>query len=93
MEGFRKDTYWVARILESGSESYLADALQTLVRQFSQHKEFFRKVRSGGGKVEFFVGWHIDRNIGDEFDISLLAALADLGVNLSLDIYPDIEAT
>ena len=93
LEGFRENTYWVARVLESAPESYLADALQALVGQFSRHKGFFRKVRSEGGKVEFFVGWYIERNIGDEFDISLLAGLADLGVNLSLDIYPGFEAT
>jgi len=66
----------------------LSDAISDLVTELSSRRSFFQRVRSDGGKVEFFVGWFFDGKSGDVFDVDLLAKLADLGVALSLDIYP-----
>ena len=45
-------------------------------------------MRSEGAKVEFYVGWHFYRgNTGEEFDSDLLGRMAELGIDLGLDIY------
>jgi hypothetical protein len=89
LKGLRKDSYWTCNVLKGewpGKD--LTDAVSDLVTQLSLHRSFFQQVRSEGGKVEFFVGWFFDGNSGDVFDVDLLAKLADLGIALSLDIYP-----
>jgi hypothetical protein len=89
LKGLRKDSYWTSRVLKGewpGKD--LSDAISDLVTELSSRRSFFQRVRSDGGKVEFFVGWLFDGNSGDVFDVDLLAKLADLGVALSLDIYP-----
>ena len=58
--------------------------------QLAPHRPFFHRIRSQGGTVEFFVGWFFDGNSGDVFDCDLLARMADLKIDLSLDVYgPD----
>ena len=89
LKGLRKDSYWTCNVLKGEwPGKNLTDAVSDLVTELSSHKSFFQRVRSDGGKVEFFVGWFFDGNSGDVFDVDLLAKLADLGIALSLDIYP-----
>lgn len=52
------------------------------------HKPFFDKIRNEGGEVELYLNWNVDRNCGDQISPELMGRLADLGVALSLDIYP-----
>jgi hypothetical protein len=40
-----------------------------------------------GGRVEVFVGWFFLGNRGDVFDDNVLARMADLKIDLSLDVY------
>jgi hypothetical protein len=89
LQGVWRDTYWVAKILEGRCpDKALAIALAEMAERFSPKKSFFAKIRGEGGHAEFYVGWFIDGNRGDEFHPDLLARLADLGITLSLDIYP-----
>jgi hypothetical protein len=89
LEGTWRDTYWVTDVFKDECpNSTLAAALSELVERFSLRKSFFVKIRDEGGRVEFYVSWDIDGNRGDEFDATLLTKLGELGVNLSLDIYP-----
>ena len=89
LEGTWRDTYWTADVFKDKCpDRTLAAAIFGLAERFSPSKSFFAKICSEGGRVEFYVGWFIDGNRGDVFDTILLAKLADLGVDLSLDIYP-----
>jgi len=65
----------------------------TLLNRFSKYKNVFKKVREGGGTVEFFVGWFIERNSGETFNQGVLKGLAELQIDLALDIYPDHSST
>jgi hypothetical protein len=51
------------------------------------HRPFFHEIRSQGGTIELFVGWFLDGQSGDVFDCDLLAQIADLKIDLSLDVY------
>ena len=42
-----------------------------------------------GGSTELFVGWFLERDGGDVFPHRLLTELGKLGLDLSLDIYPE----
>jgi len=92
LSGTWRESYWVTDVLDGDCpDKTLAVALSELAERFSPHRQFFQKIRAEGGRVEFFVGWYIDGNRGDIFDVTLLGRLADLGINLSLDIYPPIN--
>jgi hypothetical protein len=87
--GIREKSYWVARVVhESDPQRYPADALEELVGRFLPCKPFFAKIRVESGQVEFYLSWSIDRNCGDELSPELMGKLADLGITLSLDVYP-----
>jgi hypothetical protein len=55
--------------------------------QLAPHRPFFQRIRSQGGTIEFFVGWFFDGDSGDVFDCDLLARMADLKIDLSLNVY------
>jgi hypothetical protein len=55
------------------------------------HSDFFHRIRSDGGKVEFFVGWFLKTQAGDDFDLALLSRLVRLQIDLALDNYYDPE--
>jgi hypothetical protein len=87
--GIWPETYWIARVMEEewpGKD--LATAIAELLDRLELNRSFLAKVRSEGGTVEFFVGWYFDGNSGDVFECGLLARMADLKINLSLDVYP-----
>jgi hypothetical protein len=89
LEGVWRGTYWATDVLKDDCPNRtLAAALFELAERFSANKSFFAKVRNEGGCVEFYVGWFIDGNRGDEFGPDLMGKLVDLGITLSLDIYP-----
>jgi hypothetical protein len=65
----------------------LADLLGRVLDQLAPHRSFFHGIRSQGGTIEFFVGWFFDGQSGDVLDCDLLARMADLKIDLSLDVY------
>ena len=90
-----RETYWTSKLREGGlvlddrsSEGEdLAQAIEAMLLDLAGHKQFFQELRAGGGQVEFFVGWFFDGNIGEVFRHDLLGRLADLKIDLSLDVY------
>src|SRR5215472_14784523 len=89
------DSYWTA-ILAEGQwpQQRLVDAIGSLLDRLAAHKDFFHQIRSQGGKVELFVGWFFNGQSGGDFTHDLLARMADLNIDLALDIYPpDLAST
>jgi hypothetical protein len=76
--------------LDTVPDLYLADALKVHVQQLSAHSEFLRELVATQGRIEFYVGWFVDRHVGDIFDAGLLQSLGTLGIDLVLEVYgPD----
>ena len=90
--GTRKETYWY-RTLPLSRNVQLGSSIKTLINRFFKNKTFFKKVRREGGSVEFFVGWFIEKNSGDTIDQEVLKGLADLQIDLALDIYSPERTT
>ncbi len=61
--------------------------LERIVDDLIPHSELFLKISENGGACEFFVGWFSPRNSGATFDHQLLRKLADLRIDLALDVY------
>ena len=92
---FNEETYWTAdlhkgKTLQSTRmplEEFLADQLKLLEKQGN----FLKQIRATGGCTEFFVGLFCTKNIGAELPSTLLGRMSELGIDLSLDVYPDKE--
>jgi hypothetical protein len=93
LKGINKETYWTAELHREKSLLSRKMALEVfLTEQLARLKKvekYFRHIRKTGGHIEFFVGLFCDKNMGAEVPSSLLAAMGKLGIDLSLDIYPE----
>jgi hypothetical protein len=89
LEGRYAQTYWTATLAEGRwPGKALEDVIGDLLDQLTSRKDFFHRIRSEGGKVEFFVGWFFDGQSGGVFSCNLLARMAELKIDLSLAVYP-----
>jgi hypothetical protein len=82
-------SYWTTNCSKGKwPEKELRVAFNELLEELKQHRTFFHRMNSEDGEVEFFIGWVFDGNSGDILDCDLLGRMADLKIDLSLDIYP-----
>jgi Domain of unknown function (DUF4279) len=89
LEARYSNSYWVVQLGKGGwPDKTLAAVVNELLDQLAPHQGLFQRIRAEGGTVEFFVGWLFEGNSGDVFDCDLLARMADLKIDLSLDVYP-----
>lgn len=90
LPGSYRETYWY-RTLTGGALSSkrtrLEDYLDQLRSRLRPHAPFFRRVRSGGGNAELFIGIFGRRNYGYELSAPLLYEFGRIGLSLSFDIY------
>jgi hypothetical protein len=89
LQGQNRETYWTAHLVEGRwPPARLPVLLGQALDQLAPHRDFFHGICSQGGTIELFVGWFFDdQNAGDVFDCDLLARMADLRIDLSLDVY------
>jgi hypothetical protein len=85
-----RDSYWVAPISKGGNsvDKPLHSAIGEALDRLLPHRKFIHRMRLEGGRSELFIGWYFESNSGDVFDCDLLARLADMKIDLSLDVYP-----
>ncbi|MET0321936.1 MAG: DUF4279 domain-containing protein [Duganella sp.] len=89
--GFRKSSYWSAALTPEtalSENNEIEPALDAQIVRFAQQADFFNRVRSEGGKAEFFVGLFSDGNIVVDIEPALMARLAHAGLGICLDYYP-----
>lgn len=93
--GTRKISYWSARITaeETSSEEWqLEDVLEKSVAELAKHKDELQEFFATGGTMNYFIGLYGLRNYGLVFGTDLMRRLANAGVELQLDVYPDESA-
>ncbi len=102
LEGLWGHSYWTSSTIAEGewrsddsgvAGQEVTSALERLLDDLLPHREFLHRLRAEGGRAEFFIGWFFDGNSGDVFDCELLARLADLKIDLSLDMYLQDDST
>lgn len=67
----------------------LTDFLKMNTRKLYKHREFLDSIRSTGGTLEYFIGWFADTDSGEIFDLELLNQFVELGINISIAVYPN----
>ncbi len=88
--GRHDSTYWTSP-LGQGPGDGLEEALEAFTSRLAPQGDFFRELHATGGRIEYFVGWFSETNCGVILGCRLLQALADLRIDLALDIYPRRE--
>ena len=69
----------------------LVPFLRETVSALRAHRDFLRSVVDTGGSIELFCGIEMSTNWDEVFPSTLSAALGDLGIDLRLDVYPEIQ--
>ena len=66
----------------------LPEFLHRIAFSLQPHRTFLRSLRDTGGDLELFVGLFAEgKNIGATISYDLMSILADLGIDVGLDIY------
>jgi hypothetical protein len=89
LAGQNRQTFW--RLTLGGNESGnndLRTGLRDIVNRLEPYRVFFKRIRGGGGRVEIFVAWFLERHEGLELDHELMEKFAALEIDLSFDVYP-----
>lgn len=81
-------TYWTSR-LTTGEVHPLNVALKEVCGTLQPYTEFLAEIRRTGGRAELFVGWFSTENLGETLSYLSLEAIANLGLDLALDIYSE----
>ena len=92
LDGINVQSYWTAQLTNGNNissekiqlESFLLDKNYLL----KQHASFFSSIKESKGNIEYFIGIFGNKNMGCVFNSELLTSTNDLGIELSLDIYP-----
>src|SRR4030095_6852927 len=78
-------SYCYFKLARQGDEE-LHEMLDRLSDSLHQHLDLFRRIRSAGGTIEFYIFWVSIGNTGEVFDSQLLSKLATLGIDLDIDV-------
>ncbi len=86
LDGVYTESYCSFR-LEPPDKVGLVDFLKSFSEGLYRRKDFFEEIRSTGGRLEYFIGLFFEVNSGVVFDFDLHSKLAELKIDLSLDLY------
>lgn len=87
--GTNKQTFCTFE-LSSGDDSKLAleSELSHWTQELSKCKAFLNQFQKSGGTIEYFIGVFLDGNSGVVFSPQEMNSMQELGIGISLDIYP-----
>ena len=86
LRGIREQSY-CALAIGSGDDGALAECLDTAVARLKHAGEFLRQIRATGGSLMFYVSWVSSGDTGEVFGTALLRDMADLGIELGINVY------
>jgi hypothetical protein len=87
LPGVNKESYWLLRGPESDDLPQLLDWANSVLEAAAP---FVRELIGTGGRVEFFIGCFVNRQLGASLEPSLLSKCAELGAALVFDIYGEL---
>jgi hypothetical protein len=67
----------------------LVPFLDETVSSLQAHRDFFRSIVDTGGSIELFCGIEMSTNWDEVFPSALSGRLAELGMDLRLNVYPE----
>ena len=87
LEGTYQFSSWGHEFDASGVAD-LTEFLPSLIERLKPHASYFSALGCEGGSVELFCGIFADGNWDESFHHTLLRRLADMAIDLRLDVYP-----
>ena len=87
LDGTYRFSSW-GHALDMSEVTDLTEFLPSLIERLAPHAAFFQNLVREGGSVELFCGVFADGNWDESFHHSLLRKLADMAIDLRLDVYP-----
>jgi hypothetical protein len=66
----------------------LPSVMEKILDQLNEYKKILNEHVSDGGTLDMYASWYITENSGETLPVNLLRKLADLNIELQLDIYP-----
>lgn len=89
LSGVNSHIYWTTNLGKGGwPPTSLPTAIGVALDVLFNRRAFLHQVRAEDGQAEFFIGWFFESQSGDTLPYNLLARAADLGIDLSFDVYP-----
>ena len=87
LEGINRETRCSFELSKGDDQSLLEEIAEWNLR-FLDKKAFFEEFAASGGKMEYFLGLFLDGNSGFDLPPEEMGKMRELGITLSLDIYP-----
>jgi hypothetical protein len=87
LEGTYPFSFWSHSFDVSGAVE-LGQILEELTVRFRGYEQFFQRMVRENGSVELFCGVFVDGNWDEVLSHRLMRLLADLHIDLRLDVYP-----
>ena len=92
LEGHYKESYCYFSVFAAPQKTeveYPAAVIERIVEQLLPFKSDLQDHIKSGGELEVFVSLYVNSNSAEVFRPELMRKLADFGIQLSIDIYPD----
>lgn len=86
--GRQRESLW-SWWIDVENKRYFSDAVTDVLETLDRGKECIRRVVSTGGAAVLIVELQGGRNIGDVIGLKQLAQLADIGIQLGIEVFPD----
>lgn len=89
LPGLYRESYWYSDLVFNVEERFngqFSHAIDILVKA----NETIREIKDSGGVIELYLQLPGSVNIGDTIDSTLLCRLGEMGVNLSVEVFPDM---
>jgi len=88
----RESSYCTITLGNRSKDPPLDEKIAAALKLLKPHKAMLQQLSSSGGTFNFFVGWFLDDATGEAFSPQLMATMAELQIELQLNIYvPDRE--
>ncbi len=78
------DHSYCAFEIGEGDDGKLADLIRQALKTLEPSAAFISELRRTGGKLNFYIGWPLGET-GEIFDVTLLAEMARLGIDLGIE--------
>jgi hypothetical protein len=86
LDGYRDASYCSIRF-DDDTEGSLPDKINSAIARLNRRRSVLEEVSSSGGRLSFFIGWFSTGDSGDTIDWKSLESLAELKINLELNVY------
>jgi len=97
LKGFREETYWTSplhsqRTLNDRKANF-EKFIMSVIDELEPHKRFINKLINGGGEAELFIGLFGTKDYGFGLRHEYIKRFGNIGVGISICIYPKYYAT